>query len=372
VRRRQVRRQTWWQLIALAIAVALAVIVLCAPREVRRRRVEAAIARFQASPSKSMTNELRLLLANGVPTNGQGGRILHLISRPTLLARSTYPVNRVPSVSIEWPFRFESWALNDTRLSITVPKAYVQLEGQEKPTDDSINTGILSYQPMLLRCGTQPLPVGTHHGQVCIDWSLIHSESEASVWMRLKSLLRARRLIRGMDRKVRFYDAHFEIPVEITVAEAAAAEQVALVSDPRLDEAVRQSFTHLYRDRYPLERTPRRLAYKGMFCLMWKNAPIALAFEPVLRLPDGREVLNEFRRTVGLGRFRTRAGDSGLLYCTHFIRQFLVAEPGEYEATIVLKPDPNLAYEDPAIKAIWGGTLEFPISFSVYEEPQSR
>ena len=52
--------------------------------------------------------------------------------------------------------------------------------------------------------------------------------------------------------------------------------------------------------------------------------------------------------------------------------QFAEAPPRQYEATIVLRADPNIAYNDPAIKAIWGGTLEFPISFSVYEEPQSQ
>jgi hypothetical protein len=45
---------------------------------------------------------------------------------------------------------------------------------------------------------------------------------------------------------------------------------------------------------------------------------------------------------------------------------FGLQEPGDYAGTLVLSPDPNYAYEDPAIKAIWNGTLEFPISFSVY------
>ena len=41
--------------------------------------------------------------------------------------------------------------------------------------------------------------------------------------------------------------------------------------------------------------------------------------------------------------------------------------PGEYKAAVVLRPDPNHAYEDPAIKEIWGGTLEFPITFAIDE-----
>jgi hypothetical protein len=51
---------------------------------------------------------------------------------------------------------------------------------------------------------------------------------------------------------------------------------------------------------------------------------------------------------------------------------FGVTEPGEYSGTLVLRPDPNYAYEDPAIKSLWNGTLEFPISFVVYVRTQTE
>jgi hypothetical protein len=160
------------------------------------------------------------------------------------------------------------------------------------------------------------------------------------------------------------YDAHFEIPVEIAVTEAADAEQVALVSDPKVGEAVRQSFAYLRQDDYPFASSPRRITYNGVTVLKWTNVPMAVAFEPVLRLSDGRELLHLSRRVMDVGRFRTRTGGSLHLYCTPFLTESTVAVPGQYEATIVLRPDPNLAYDDPAIKTIWNGTLEFPISFS--------
>ena len=52
--------------------------------------------------------------------------------------------------------------------------------------------------------------------------------------------------------------------------------------------------------------------------------------------------------------------------------EFPLAAPGEYEATFVLRPDPNYAYDDPTIKEMWGGTLEFPMSFSLYEDTPVR
>ncbi len=48
------------------------------------------------------------------------------------------------------------------------------------------------------------------------------------------------------------------------------------------------------------------------------------------------------------------------------MRNFGIEEPGDYSATLILRPDPKYAYEDPAIKTLWNGTLEFPISFFVY------
>jgi hypothetical protein len=46
----------------------------------------------------------------------------------------------------------------------------------------------------------------------------------------------------------------------------------------------------------------------------------------------------------------------------------MLDEPNTYTGSIVLRADPNRAYEDPAIKTIWDGELEFPVSFSVLAE----
>ena len=93
-----------------------------------------------------------------------------------------------------------------------------------------------------------------------------------------------------------------------------------------------------------------------------QRLPVAAAFELSLRLPDGREL------PWGDGRqpqhIRLRSGDYGQFVVD--VGCFGLTEPGDYAGTLVLRPDPDYAYEDPAIKAIWNGTLEFPISFSVY------
>ncbi len=246
------------------------------------------------------------------------------------------------------------------------------MEGQETTRARGGVYEGLAYGPWFVGCETPPLAVGTHRGQIHIDCTLVRREFYAPVWKRLKSLVHGHRQIGGMLRQIRSYAAHLEIPLEITVVEAADAEQVALMSDPRLDAAVRQSFT--------CERKSGRafshplVGHSEMILLRWMKVPIAVAFGPVLRLSDGREVHWRSRHILHIGQFRIRAGNSGYLTtsCADFMIQSTPRIEGYHEAKIILKPDPNFAYEDPAIKAIWGGTLEFPISFSVYEEPQSQ
>jgi len=361
---RDIRTTTAWLLMGVGLLAGTAALIPLVEREMHRRQVEAAIARFEADPSQSTAEELTLLLANRVPTSGQGERILRLVLNPTVTTRSAYPADRVPTVSIEWqslphrngafqPDWYLTWEFS------------VRLEGQEAPSENTVRADILGYNPLLLRCGTQPLAIGAHHGHVCIDYALAYYEWYAPVWTRLKYLLRGHRLNGGMPREAKSYKARLEIPVELVVVEAADAEQVALVSDPKVGEAVRQSFAYLRQDDYPFASSPRRITYNGVTVLKWTNVPIAVAFEPVLRLSDGRELLHPSRRVTDVGRFRTRAGGSLHLYCTPFLTESMPAAPGQYEATIVLRPDLNLAYDDPAIKAMWNGTLEFPISFSL-------
>ena len=103
------------------------------------------------------------------------------------------------------------------------------------------------------------------------------------------------------------------------------------------------------------------------------SAAGAVAFQAVLRLPDGREILSPYRFGEPL---RARAGAAGEFSIS--IVDFVAREaagvrmpwvPGAYTGTLILRPDPDLAYDDPAIDAIWNGTLEFPIRFTVTAEP---
>jgi hypothetical protein len=46
-------------------------------------------------------------------------------------------------------------------------------------------------------------------------------------------------------------------------------------------------------------------------------------------------------------------------------------EPSMHEVKFVFETDPNYALDEPTIKSIWNGRLEFPIQFTVPAEPNT-
>ena len=165
------------------------------------------------------------------------------------------------------------------------------------------------------------------------------------------------------------YTCSLAAEADIVIVEKSQAERIELISNPDLDAAMQGAFrcrtfsamTHWY-------QTPsgRRRA-SGTLEIAYRDLPAAVGFEPVLRLEDGREITSN-RQTSH--RLFARAGRTGNFWISP--SNFILDGPETYTGSIVLRADPNSAYEDPAIKAIWDGELEFPVSFSVAEEPNVR
>ena len=359
------RKAAQWLVLVGVLAIAMSA-TWFVPRGYHYWQVERAIARFERQPSQLAATRLGGLLRKGIPSQKQGERILGMVLSPAVTTRRTYPAESIPTISIESPFRLNA---ADNRDAFANLQSCLSFEGDERPCKDKMEANITGYLPYILRCGNQPISAGTYDWRIRIDCTLTVYHVDRSWWRRLKNELRGRYVNAGLFREAASYNCRFEFPVQIVVAEREDAEQIGLVSNPELDEAMRRSFACRRSQGDVLDVGPDGMpSGRGeTICLEWTNLPVAVAFEPVLRLSDGREIHS---RPCRLPRIRTRSGKSGVWATS--ATDFAVTAPGDYEGTCVLRPDPNFAYDDPAIKEIWNGTLEFPMSFSLYEEMPVR
>ena len=165
-------------------------------------------------------------------------------------------------------------------------------------------------------------------------------------------------------RPARQYECEFEIPFEVTVVPQEEAETIELVSSAQLDATMTKAFqVRSSGHSIPYRTASGEVRHEHLKAVFYRSLPMTVAFRLQLRLSKGSEDGAPFECTRLI---RAQAGSSGKLVLNPW--EFSIKEPGVYSGTVVLISDPNIAYADPAIKAIWGGTLEFPISFTIHPE----
>jgi hypothetical protein len=326
--------------------------------------VERAIAGFEASPSQVAAKRLGGLLDDRVPTNKQARRILELILRPEVTTRSGYPAGRIPTVRLEMPFRLR---FHDSQVAL---EQQLWLEGQDTPSDSglSIQGDLLDRPVNILAFGETPLKVGRYKARIRVKCTVAGLREHRTLGLaRLLALLRGKTAWRGTLTKtiIGTYRHSIDVPVEVNVVDKYEAERIRLISDPNLERALREAFafgtwdpwiSRAILSGYPVKDRTIHIHHGQL--------GIPVAFDVRLRLPDGRLLA---QRRSPPKRFRGASFQWFSLRLTDFTID--LDKPGLYDSTIVLEPNPDYAYEDPAIKEIWGGTLEFPISFTLTEGP---
>jgi hypothetical protein len=336
----------------LILATASATMV-----KVRTWRVERTIGRFRAAPSQAGAGELLRLLLDRTATREQGARILPLLLRPEVTTRSSYPAGQPAKVSIELPFRIDDgqgrirmglkqsiWA--DERLIDTNPDPLRMLHGF----------------PAVVTAWLRPLEPGTYHAEIRHECKVTDAGPRRTLLGRLWASLRAHLFSRSPVAPPKgpqtIYECRFTVPLDIRMVEPDRAERLELLADPQIGQAVGAAFGVEMRAEHQTYMTAAGLREcRGCPNISFQTLPVAVAFELSLRLPDGREIPHRPKR------IRFRSGSHGKYWVN--MGNFGIETPGDYAGTLVLRPDPKFAYEDPAIKGIWNGTLELPVTFSI-------
>ena len=157
------------------------------------------------------------------------------------------------------------------------------------------------------------------------------------------------------------YKFKFTIPVEIVVTEKADAEKVELISNPQLDEQMRKAFvSKQVTSAGHYRKKSTNYDASGGLKIFYGDLQADTAFQRYLLFPDGRKIQADPRYSKPIRLF---TGKSGSFYVHS--SNFPIEEPGQYDCTVILTADPNIAYDDPSIKSIWNGELRFPLSFTI-------
>ena len=359
MRRRKMSRPFRRFLIVVGILLAAIALWSLLGSVIRSWHVEREIADFAKRPSQAGADTLVGLLQHHAATTEQGQHILAALRRPQVTARRAYAVGRPAFIIVERPFELDFkdtlWREETIWLEGGGSQRRVG-QGKDKP-----ETTYLRAPP------GDPLEPGTQRLTLRCKYTvqLQRRGGLATVGRYIRDLHPwAERLLSGRWQPARTYECEFAVPMEIQVATSDKADQIQLSSDPELDEAMRAAFSvrsSFLLTAYVTAQGEQR--FDKLKAVFYNNLPSAIAFTVAIQLPDGREIRPqpEYWRP-----FRAHARTSGQFILNP--EEFAIEEPGQYQGTLVLTPDPNLAYEDPEIDAIWNGTLKLPISFTVREK----
>jgi hypothetical protein len=338
------------------VGISIVLLSLAAWWGVRYCHVEMAIHGFASNPSQAGTEKLVALLDKHSPTRGQAARILKLLLWPRIATRSAYPVGKKPTISTTLPFYLHFHTTMTCRVDVLA-------DGQRLPT--AYFSTYRGTAPEVLVSPVAPDRLGKFHMEVQCHY-LLRPSSEGSEFYFMN--LFGRLLYRLLSRikmepwlpppEKEWYQVRFNVPVEVAVVEEAKAEQVQLLSNPELDSLMKSAFGS--------SMVSRIAGGPGNLHVSARQLPANVAFRCFLELPDGTR-RNSW--SPDCQRLRAYAGrDFGIDLA---IGDFIPGRPGTYDAKFVFEPDPNYALDEPTIKAIWNGRLEFPIHFTVAPEPNT-
>jgi hypothetical protein len=289
------------------------------------------------------------LLDKRSPTHGQAATILKLLLQPKVVTRSAYAIGRKPTISTLLPFYLRF----NTTMTCRVD---VLSDGQDLLMPQSSRFTYLATGPHVWTLPVAPDNYGKFSMELIFSYSLAAPPSwlypRNPVAQLLYDLLdRIRPQRRSTRSEERPYQVGFSVSADINVVPEAEAERVQLLSNPELDARMKNALRP-DTSRWQLDIFARRL-------------PVNVVFDCFLELPDGTRI----RSLWGNRHLITYAGRDFEVHL--WPSQYGVDRSTVHDAKFVFEPDPNYAFEEPTIKAIWNGWLEFPIDLPHAAEPNT-
>jgi hypothetical protein len=340
--------------VLLICALGMGILLLPIPAwwMVRYCYVERAVRAFQSNPSQAGADKLIYLLDKRSPTQAQAARILKLLLRPKVVTRRAYAIGRKPTISTLLPFRLRFNTTMTRRVDILA-------DGQDFLMPQSSRFNSLSTGSHVWTLPAAPDNYGKFSVELRFSYSLAAPPSwlyprnpVAQLLYDLLDKIRPQRQSTGFEERP--YHVGFNVPVDISVVPEAEAERVQLLSSPELDNRMRDALR---------TDAPRWYLHMHIFA---RRLPANMVFACHFELPDGTRVKPSWPEDQHLTGCAGREFEVNLS-----LGDIQVNRTGVHDAKLVFESDPNYALDEPTIKAIWNGRLEFPIHFTITSEPNT-
>jgi len=333
-------RRRWPGLAGIAVGAIVAVLWFTVIRPaVERARVRRLVASFRSQPDPTTAQALADLLDRQALPQALGNEILELLATPDVTVRSAYPAGHRPCIAARGRFGV------GFAKSLLPRRRFVWTQGQEQQGSmGSPNSLSRSPQLWTLSVPTEP---GVYPCALDYRFALVPEKEHKG---------------RGSweERTAgAVYRCAFRIPFDVRIVEANLAEQVTRRSSPALDAAMRAAIRPSTAEMHQGCGLPGggSCDVTGKFAFEVDSLPENVGFHYIYRDHGGLTL------PVRGETLRLRAGrPAGEV---PFPVVALRLPEGRYEGMAILEPDELAAYPDPAIKIIWGGTIELPISFVV-------
>jgi hypothetical protein len=335
-------------------------------------------ARFEVNRDPAIRERLAGLLDERSLSPDVGNQVLKAIVAPEIHARENYLQGRKAIIALDH--------LNDVHFSRVTPVFSAEaFAGDEVIGGNKTNEPYL-FSPGQIDCARAVRPggkaeLGSFAVRIVIKYQLLTEPRYRIEWPgagsfphNLKPVKVPLDPVDSLDRKPA-YTCQFDVPISLKVASRADVKPVLLVSDPEMNQKIKNAFSLHSASGDPghahipdLETQPDpvtlyqhdhsfRLRVNWGVSFEYNNLPMDVALNVKFRDENGKEQASDTMNLLA------RAGQSGTIYPGADL--FKPLSPGEHRGHLILFTDDEMAYEIPGITQIWSGTLEFPITITV-------
>ncbi|HUU70629.1 MAG TPA: hypothetical protein VM186_13955 [Planctomycetota bacterium] len=347
----------------IVLAIGLVLIAAAAVVFVIARggtNVDALIKSYRAGPTQAKADRLAAMIETCSVSPDEGTRILEALLKPEVQTRDAYPTGKTMGVNLVIPC-----AVTMSDMSLHLDET-LRMDGRVGWVKRLGTSGVSFEKSMCLEFGPASGP-GMHSMSIERTVKLKPSGMRTVrklIWPSKRrfplNLLPGRSTVFVANTGKAEYEYRLELRFNLKVVAPEDAVPIAVRRNEELDRKMMESFSA--EEPPDSNLTCNGLKYRGGLTIRYTSLPESVSFRMIFRDADGQE----HPSNVGLAVPAEKTGSMG-----YSPSLFGIKEPGRHKGTLILRPDPDRAYCDPSINAIWGGELEFPMEIEV-EAPETE